>query len=76
MDPDPTPELTPFFSDFKDAKILIFFYFASLQALFQKMEGSGSGSVPVPLSLTNGSWSWRPTNIRIRIPNIGIYVQF
>jgi hypothetical protein len=26
-DPDPTPDLTPFFSDFKDAKKLFFSYF-------------------------------------------------
>ncbi len=27
MDPDPTPNLTPFFSDFKDAKKLNFSHF-------------------------------------------------
>jgi hypothetical protein len=29
MDPDPTPDPTPFFSDFKDAKKLIFFFILS-----------------------------------------------
>jgi hypothetical protein len=28
-DPDPTPDPTPFFSDFKDAKKIIFFIFFS-----------------------------------------------
>ncbi len=59
MDPDPTPDLTPFFSDY------VFPYFF----LFHKRERSGGGSGSV--HLTNGSGSWRPKNMRIRIPNTG-----
>jgi hypothetical protein len=64
MDPDPTPDPTRFFSDFKDATkkfcLTVKFYFASIisvrSTLYEKREGSGSG---------------RLKNMRIRIPNIG-----
>ena len=85
MDQDPTPDPTPFFSDFKDAKKYFFSYnlpagiirifsFKNfiLQALFQSAQHlceKREGSGPGSIPLANVSGSWRRKNIRIRIPN-------
>jgi hypothetical protein len=73
MDPDPTPDPTPFFSDFKDAmlkfgvNLILQALFQSAQHLYEEREGSRdvAGSAP----LTNRSGSGTAKNIRIRIPN-------
>ncbi len=83
MESDPALDPTPFYSDFKNAKIYFFLtnypqahynfilhaLFQTAQHLYEKREGSRAGSGFGPL--TNGFGSGRPQNMRIWIPNTG-----
>jgi hypothetical protein len=72
MDPDPKPDPTSFFINFKDAKKIIFFLHIFSYNLPMRNGKEGAGSVP--LNNEYGSGSGRPKNMRImRIPNIGTY---
>ncbi len=75
-DPDPTPDPTPFFSDFKDAKKIFFlqifsfnlhitgtlkFYFASMISVqLSSLREKGRIRILITTGTTNGSGSGRP----------------